>query len=362
MSLNRFWVWVQRWFLLILAPLFIAFNILFALHFTRPASHEASVKLQVSVPQTDEVSINDRYRFSNLLDEVRTSRSNFLDILNESSTFEQAKENFINERDSLLSGQLLEEPFDANAFDYDLTVGAIRDADFLSIHYSSSSPEEAVAIANLHTELAIDSFGKVRALPIRALQENLLSQLESSNKTLTDAKDALVVFQLEHGFSSVNDEISLREELIASMKREQVRLLAEDRRNEAALNRITLSISETQAELLGLLKLGPEFGVLETAIQEEESRYARLLDKANEADITANTIEAATFIQVVQAAALPAKKLTPYLDYLPLAVLGSLGLGLLLAYLMTFLLARLRKDEKPEDLPVLYNEPLEVLR
>ena len=81
-----------------------------------------------------------------------------------------------------------------------------------------------------------------------------------------------------------------------------------------------------------------------------------------EADITANTVEAATFIQVVKPAALPTRKLTPYLDYLPLAILGSLGLGLLLAYLMTFLSSQLRKDETRQDLPVLYQESLEAVR
>lgn len=346
MSLSDFWILVQRWFLLILAPVFIAFNVLFALHFLKPPSHEASIKLQVSVPQTEEVSLNDRYRFSNLLDEIRTSRSNFLDVLKASNTFKQAKEAY------LLTGEDLASAEDAENLSYDLSVAPIRDADFLTIKFSAETPEEAVAIANLHTQIAIENFGQLRALPVRALQDSLSLQFDASTSRLQKAEKERIEFQINNGFASLNEAIGLREELISDLKREKVNLISQgnDRRDsDEVLERLDASIAETQEELLALLALQPELTKLDSAINQEALAYERLLSKLSEAEITASTIEAATFIQVVQEAGLPTKKLTPYLDYLPLAIIGSLGLGILLAYLMTFLMARLGKEKSKDE-------------
>ncbi|KPL17740.1 MAG: hypothetical protein AMJ93_14650, partial [Anaerolineae bacterium SM23_84] len=84
--------------------------------------------------------------------------------------------------------------------------------------------------------------------------------------------------------------------------------------------------------------LGPKYKLLENNAQQAREKYEHMQDKYSEAAIKAQAARAANFIQVIGPANPPLQPVSN-LKLVALAIAGSLGLGILLAFLLEYISA-----------------------
>jgi hypothetical protein len=109
-------------------------------------------------------------------------------------------------------------------------------------------------------------------------------------------------------------------------------------------------IIQRQSEMNRFTSLAPQYNILAQKVEESRSAYDHLLSKYSEAQVKVTAVQAANFIQIIKPAygAVGATSSLPKLAILAFA--GSLGLGVMLAFLLDYLFSfKTKKVIVPES-------------
>jgi len=379
-----------RWLWLILSvTLVTVLGLGFRLRMTGPV-YQAQVKVQLTAPQQEDVALFDRYRSTSLRDEITVARNNFIEVLQSREVYNRT------------IAQLGLKGEDAA---YTLEVRPLRDSDFIYIFVRGRTPELAAEIANTHVSAAITYYGEVRAKPATAAKNFLAEQLRIAEEEFRSAEKAFTEFQVENSIATLQTELTIYQKLVEQLQLERNRRMLEGptsraiqatealldalrlererayaqgdsemvKRFDEAIARYTAQLEDLRemtsatahvdsilakrrAELERLVMLGPGYNVLQENVRQARERYQLLLDKYTEAVLKENTVQAASFIQVVEPALAPARPApTRMKTLLGLAVVGSLGLGVMLAFVLESL-----TSYQAAPMPVPARRPAEI--
>ena len=174
---------------------------------------------------------------------------------------------------------------------YEVNARSVRDSDFIDLLVSARTPDLAQAIANAHAAQAIQYYGELRAKPATATKNFLAAQLLSAQETVRSSGTAVA------SAPAPGDAGAAEANVAASPEARQAR--------------------ET---------------------------YQLLLKKHAEAALAEENALRANYIQVVEPAVAPTRPAwaRKFATLVGLSLVGSLGLGLLLALLLESLFQRTR--------------------
>ncbi|MEM7333411.1 MAG: Wzz/FepE/Etk N-terminal domain-containing protein [Chloroflexota bacterium] len=235
--INTLW----RWKILILSILGVTVVGLIILVFTADDSYTAYVDLQVTAPETEAVSLFGAVRYAGEREAVTIARNNFSVVVESVIIREQViQELGLSEKEG----------------EYELELRPVPDSDFLTIAFTSTSPELAATIANTHIQKSIVRQGNLRSLPAQQQLEELFQELEDAESSLRASEAALTTFQEEHELtSSLQTEIDTHEQRLQRLVLNRSDLLISDPfsgNNE--VETINLLLAEREAELIPLLE------------------------------------------------------------------------------------------------------------
>ncbi|MEW6240070.1 MAG: Wzz/FepE/Etk N-terminal domain-containing protein [Chloroflexota bacterium] len=312
---------VRRWLWLILIIVVVTeLALWFGMRSAEPA-YAATVRLQISAPQREEVAAYDQYRF-NPRDEITVAINNLVELLQSEDVYQQT------------TSQLGLDGADAL---YTLDAGRASDADFLNVTVEARSPELAAAIANTHVGIAIAYYGELRAQSTLAEKDLFAGQLQVAEEELRAAEKALADFRIQNGIYSLESQMSTQQRLIEQLQLERdQRLLEQATTVVDPVGEIDVLIAQRMKELDQYATLAPQYFMLTQNVEQAREVYQDLLSKYNQAELTATEVQAATFIQVIKPAYATGVPESSWPKLAVLALVGSLGLGVMLALLLQY--------------------------
>lgn len=421
MELVNIFKLLRRWMWLIIAIVGLTAIALVLSLLLSKSAYEAQVKLQLTTPQQEDVSIYDQYRSISVRDLITVSRNNLLDVM---------------ASDEVRSRTFKALNIDANKVDYTLEVKPVTDTDYILVTVRAPSPELAATIANTHVDEAIKYYGELRAKSTEeekglyaeqlsaaeeayrtatadftafkeenkiavlsetiTTEQRLLEQLQidrdqrlmatdpegsisrlneliaqrqaelnrltalepayalleqtfqttrtqyqiyfttATEKNYRAAEQAFNDFKNQNKLSTLANDITMNNQLLTQLRLELDQRLLDNSNNTQIIKQADDLILVHKKELERLLGLEPSYSVLEAKVGEAQSRYQRILTKYTEADLTADVVRSANFIQVIQPAVPPAKAANSSFKLLALGIVGSLGLAIILAFVLDY--------------------------
>lgn len=286
--------------------------------------YAATVSLQITIPQREDVAAYDQYRYANVRDEITIAINNLVELLQDEDV-----------RQRVVSQLGLGE--DGN---YTLEVERLRDADFVNVTVQARTPSLAAEIANQHVAVAIAYYGELRAKSTEAEKSLFAEQLGLAEQNFQSAENALANFRVQHGIFSLESRMSTQQRLLEQLQLERDRLLLEQAETGIAatgsLDEADRLIARRQQEMDRFTALAPEYNVLVQNVEAAQATYEHLLDKYNEAQLKVTAVQAANFIQVIKPAYAPDETVSDWPKLATLALAGSLGLGVLSAFLLEY--------------------------
>lgn len=164
------------------------------------------------------------------------------------------------------------------------------------------------------------------------------------------AERVFIDFKTQNQIASLPNEITLQNEMITQLQLELDQRLLEDADDTDLINQVDTMILQYKKELDRLSTLQPTYNVLEQKTNEAKDKYQHILTKYTEAELKAAVVRAANFIQVVEPAVEPAEPIDNTLKFMALGILGSLGFGVILAFLLDYLTVREGEELIPDGL------------
>lgn len=316
MEFSRFLMVLRRRWWLILAFVVVTAVVLGVRLRTAQTIYEAQVKLQLTAPPQEDVSLFPQNRASSLRDEMTVARNNLIELLKS------------REIDSRVTRRLAREGGDAG---YSLDVSPVRDSDFIYVTVRAASPTQAADIANALTTEAIAYYGEVRAKPSVATKSLLDDQVSAAEKEYRAAEDAFTAFRVDNHLSTLDQDIATTQQLL------QQALLLQDKASVSGYSTSSADdlVAKRRDDVKRLVTLQPQYALLEGKLSAAQDSYQLLLKKQSEASVTENQTRTAAYIQVIEPAAAPLQPVAARTGVLfALALLGSLGLAVLLAFLL----------------------------
>jgi uncharacterized protein involved in exopolysaccharide biosynthesis len=341
---------VRRWFWLIVVVVVVAELALWLRMRSAEPVYAATVTLQISTPQSEDVSTYDVYRSISLRDEITVAINNFLELVQSDEVHQQTV------------SQLGLVDKDGH---YAVAAEHVRDADFVNVTAEARTPALAAEIANTHTGLAIIYYGDLRARTTSAEKELFAEQLRKAEEEFHAAEKALADFRTENGIFSLESQMSTQQKLL-----EQLQLERDQRVLEMATAAITATtittkaiaasltatmvittpvidpvarvdelIAQRQKELDKFTALGPQYSILAQKADEAQAAYQHLLSKYSEAELKETAVKAANFIQIIKPAYTPDAPESSWPKLAALTLAGSLGLGVMLAFFLEYISA-----------------------
>jgi uncharacterized protein involved in exopolysaccharide biosynthesis len=317
--------------------------------------YRARVTLQLTTPQAEDVAAFDQYTYVSQRDEVTVARNNFVEVLKS----DEVRDRTIN---ALSLG--------ARDATYGLEVELVSDSDFIYVSVNAGTPELAVEIANTHVGLAVQNYGELRAKPTDAEKGLFGEQSREAEEELRAAEDALAKFKAQNGVASLEDGLATYQKLLEQLELERDKRLMEatspsDNAGQSgnSLNptaEVDKLIAQRQAELAHLVALGPAYKLLEDNIVQARAKYQHMQDKYNEAAIKERAVRAANFIQVIAPANPPSGPVSN-IKWIALALAGSLGCSVLLAFFLDYVSRPGKPAPEPTSV-MLPDRLLETLR
>lgn len=332
---------MRRWLWLIIALMVVTqFALWLGMRSAEPV-YAATVTLQVSIPQREDVPAYDQSRSINPRDEIAAAINNFTELVKSDEVYKRT------------TNQLSLVGKDA---DYAVSAKRVSDADFVNVIIEAGTPSLAAEIANIHVGTSIAYYGELRAQPTKAERDLFVEQLRVAEKELQAAEKALTDFRTQNGIYSLEKQISAQQDLLARLQWERDQRLLEQpllviptpgsiARVAAttvtpAVNpagEVDILIAQRQAELDQLTALAPQYNLLEQNSEQARAAYEHLLDKYSEAQLKVTAVQAANFIQVIKPASAPTEPESSWPKLAVLALAGSLGLGVMLAFLLQYI-------------------------
>jgi len=318
---------LKRWFWLILSCLLIAgIAAGVAWHRAEP-TYRARAALQFSSPDRGDVELIDEYRYVSDREETVLAMNNFVRVA-ESRDVQAAA-------DQELTPLVANGAYELG--DYTMDVRASVDDSFVQITAEAGTPEAAAAIANAYAQVAIRYFGEWRAQPARSTQAHFAEQLQQAEEAMRAAESRLNAFRTEHAVTLLDADIELQRTMLEQLQLEQGRLRAENPvRHAATIVQIDDQIADVRSRLGELVQLEPQYNRLNVHVEQARETYQLLLNKAREADLKEDLAQAVHFVQVVEPALPPEAPTSNTNRVILLAILGSLGLGIVLAFISEY--------------------------
>ena len=329
---------VRRWLWLIVAMVLVTELAVWFGTRSAESVYAATARLQISTPQREEVAAYNQYRF-NPRDEIAVAINNFVELLQSDEVYRRTSSQLgLSESEAIY------------------TIDAVRasDADFVNVTVEAPTPELAAEIANIHISIAIAYYGELRAQSTRAEQKLFAEQLRATDEELAAAEKALTDFRNQHGIYSLESQLSTQQRLIEQLQLERDRRLLQQATTIIAptvsaipattatappvvdpIAEVDKLIAQRMQELDQFTTLAPQYYLLEQNVEQTRAVYQDLMGKYNLAEQTATTVQAASFIQVIKPAFARSESNWPRLALLALA--GSLGLGVMLAFLLQYI-------------------------
>jgi uncharacterized protein involved in exopolysaccharide biosynthesis len=323
---------VRRWLWLIAAIMIVTELALWLGTKSADPVYAATVSLQISTPQREDVAAYDEYRSISMRDEITIAINNFVELLQSDEVRQRA------------IGQLSLEDKDSR---YAIAATQVRDADFVNVTVESRTPSLAAEIANTHIGIAIAYYGELRAQSTKAEKELFAEQLRVAEQEYHAAENALAGFRAQHGIYSLESQMSTQQTLLEQLQLERDQRLLEQAATDNATPVITTPvidlvgevdklIAQRQKELDQFAALAPQYNVLEQNVEQARAAYEHILDKYSEAQLKVTAVQAANFIQVIKPAYPPVGFESSWPKLAVLALAGSLGLGVVLAFLLQY--------------------------
>jgi len=226
-------------------------------------TYRTKIKLQITTPVQEEVTLFDERRYANDRDAITIARNNLEAILTSS---------FV--RNMTIDFLDLEEADQ----EFEIEVVPIRDADFLDVFVSARAPELAAEIANGHIEMAIQRMGKLRALPSISAIVDFEEQLEEAKTEMSDAEARLIVFQVENKITDLNVELGVNQQTLEQLELERNNLLfTQFGVQEDLVSPIEALIAERREELDPYLDIQFRYNSLLKNVVDAEEAYQELL-------------------------------------------------------------------------------------
>jgi uncharacterized protein involved in exopolysaccharide biosynthesis len=329
---------LRRWLWLIVAIVIVTQLAVWFGTQSAESVYTATARLQVSTPQREEVAAYNQYRF-NPRDEIAVAINNFVELLQSDEVYRRT------------ISQLGMKESEAV---YTITAKRVSDADFVNVTVEAPTPELAAEIANTHIGVAIAYYGELRAQSTRAEQDLFAEQLSVAEHELATAESALTDFRTENGIYSLESQMATQQRLLEQLQLERDRLLlqqaitiitptAASAPNTTAIAlpvidpiaEVDKLIAQRMQELDQLTALAPQYHVLMRNVEQARAVDQDLLSKYNQAELTATAVEAVNFIQVIKPAYARAE--SNWFKLAALALAGSLGLGVMLAFLLQYI-------------------------
>ena len=330
-------------------------------------------KLQVTAPDDQDVVLFDQYGSTNRQDAILVARSNFTELLQSREVTQRTIE------------QLGLKGNDAN---YVLTAENVRDADYIAVSARTNTPELSAKIANAQVAVALAYYGEVRAKAATVAKQFLRQQLNGADATLTSVEKEFSTFKVANNITVMEDDLASERRLIdqLQLQRDQQTIagpttpsfealqqvmndlkqasagttdpaakarfnalinsyqntLASLRRDTEMQVSIDKLIAQHRQSLMSLIALQPRYNEFQARSEQARRSYQLLQDKFSEAELKENTVKTVSFIQVIEPALVPDTPVaTNSRVVLGLALLGGLGLGIVLAFALEALQRRM---------------------
>lgn len=336
---------IIRWIWLIVIIVGGIVGILFLTSRNADKLYTATVILQVTTPDPDDIAVIDEYISSNDRDEIAIETNKFLliaqypEIINRTQQILNLTEEYTVEADSRLG------------------------SDFIDLAITATSPELAQTIANTHAEETIKYFGELRVLPLDGAETYFNDQLELAQQDIDKAEQALIDFQLEHDIVSVADEIKIKKNVIETLSVSQAKFqfnqtigandpasnsilegLAQANISPAELNPEVINelLQEYRQSLMDITLLEPQYNELVENITAARNRHETLSAKSVETELKQSFALEAFFIQITQKAELPKSASSSLAKTLALGGVGSLGFSILLVFFLDYIMSSRR--------------------
>ncbi len=327
---------LRRWLWLIIIIVVVTELALWLGLWSADPVYAATVSLQISTPQRENVAAYDEYRSISLRDEITIAINNFVELL-------QSNEVRLRVIDRLSLGDE-----DGN---YTITAEQVRDTDFINITIEAQTPILAAEIANTHNDIAIAYYGELRAKSTTAEKNFFAEQLQVAEEEFRTAENTLADFRTQNGIYSLENKLSAQERLLEQLQLERDQLLLErssivattdgtstlDTTNPVA--DVDKLIAQRMKELDQYTALAPQYNILTQNVEQVRESYLHLLSKYSEAELKVTAVQAANFIQVIKPAYAPAESESSWPKLAILALAGSLGLGIMLSFFLQYILS-----------------------
>jgi uncharacterized protein involved in exopolysaccharide biosynthesis len=329
---------IRRWLWLIVAIVVVTELALWFGTRSAESVYAATARLQISTPQREEVAAYNQYRF-NPRDEIAVAINNFVELL---------------QSDEVYKRTISQLGLDENDAVYTIKAVRASDADFVNVTVEARRPDLAAEIANTHINIAIAYYGELRAQSTRAEQNLFAEQLGGAEQQLESTEKALTDFRTQHGIYSLESQMATQQRLLEQLQLERDRRLLEPvptastTTNSASavttatalpatdpIEEVDKLIAQRRQELDQFTALAPQYHILTQNVEQARAVYQDLLSKYNQAELTATAVQAVNFIQVIKPAFARAESNWPKLAVLALA--GSLGVGVVLAFLLQYI-------------------------
>jgi uncharacterized protein involved in exopolysaccharide biosynthesis len=325
---------VRRWFWLIAAIVVVTELALWLGTRSAEPVYAATVTLQISTPQREEVATYDEYRYSiSLRDEITVAINNFIELLQSDEV-----------RQRVISQLGLED----NDGLYTIVAEQVRDADFVNVIVEARTPSLSAEIANTHVDAAIAYYGELRAQSTKADKELFAEQVRLAEEEFQAAEEALANFRAQNGIYSLESQLSTQQELLEQLQLERDQRLLEQVTTVITTKDSTIPvidpveevdklIVQRLRELDQLTALAPPYNILAEKVEQARAAYEHLLGKYSEAELKVTAVQAANFIQVIKPAYAPVESESSWPKLAVLALAGSLGLGVVLVFLLHYI-------------------------
>lgn len=344
---------IRRWLWLIAAIVVVTQVGLWLGMRSAEPEYTATVSLQISTPQREEVAAYDEYRSISLRDEITVAINNLIGLLEGEEVYNRTTSELG------LTGE------DAH---YTITATRASDADFVTVIVKAGTPTLAAEIANKHVAIAIAYYGELRAQSTKAEKGLFAEQLRIAENEFRASEKELVDFRTQNGIYSLESQLSTQQKLLEQLQLDRDQRLLEQAtavnptpvftnkdgviRSIDPVAEVDKLIAQRLQELDQLSALVPQYNVLTKNVEQARAAYQHILGKYSEATLKVTAVQAANFIQVIQPAYGATKSESSWLKLAILALAGSLGLGVMLAFILEYI-----NSFKPATLGGLTHDP-----
>ncbi len=364
---------VIRWSWVILLLVASTMGVIYYSAANAPLVYRSTVKLEVSAPEPEEVTLYTTVRTGATREEIGAVQSNFAQIVQTGSVAARAL-------------QTLGMPMSWQDLLKRISVEIPAFSDFVYVNVEADNPTDAQALARTLVEAALKYFGEARSKTTVVRKQFILEQLQIATGDLTAARDALLRFQVKYGTADLARDIQTYQDTLRTLRLDRDRNMIEIERLNAAAGYFAASankatsegdsgaaasyrqsstsslaaadglraaitrqneiIAQKENELLSLLGLTAEYNRLQADVRQAENNHTFLQSKLTEAQIKENDAKGVGFIQIIEPAQLPASPLPVRTRSMVIPGLAaSLVGGVILAFALEYVfgLARRRR-------------------